>query len=204
MGVVFNDSFVEWAAYKFPKFEEIINDVMLELDIKKTVKFQTNSNCPNSRCINCDSELFIIEFNDQMKISSLFEFAFIIAHELRHAYQTISGISSIHITNIGMNTTIRGWNGKLVYVMLYKNEDYFNMPWEIDANEFAMKYVEKKNIKKNITDRFYGKIISEIYDAMEFGVKDNSISFKLNDFSWIRSESLETIKSTFSDEGYSI
>lgn len=72
---------------------------------------------------------------------------FIIAHELRHAYQHQTGM-------LRWNGNVRQWNG-VDYIdaieignrgrskKYFNSNGYRNQPWEVDANEYAEKIVAR-------------------------------------------------------------
>jgi len=122
------------------RFEAVWGDLNQALDNRFTY-FPRVVYCDGeSVCNHLNGGGYILEINLKNKnLHGERNPLFLFFHEMRHAWQRRSGFGNVHaFVHLGFYGKYIGFHlGKAVQCDVFTDEDYYNLPWERDANDFA-------------------------------------------------------------------
>jgi len=113
---------------------------------------------PDTKTVYLDYETFVENLKHEDDVEQAERLKFILLHELRHRDQINRGYLKIEKSGKAH------WFGEFIGNIYSYGESHFKLPWEIDANAYALRHS-----KKNLLNNF--KIWVDIYTAM----RNNSI-----------------------------
>lgn len=131
-------------------FEDLLRKIHTELNLSQfnhslifNVQRTNSKNLGKFKPANRSSNI-IIYIDEKMSEG---EIAFIVAHEMRHCYQHYNNylFPAISFIRNKSQYLFQIWKRelKVINMSTLKQIEYMNFPWEIDANEYAIGFIER-------------------------------------------------------------
>jgi hypothetical protein len=178
--LMFSDEFHQWAGFRFEEFKSICQKISRELDLQQEfIDIGVAPDVADAVAEGNIGEVKRVTFNSRERFHSVYEFAYVAAHEMRHIWQYANKVFSpwtfypsgayIGCDRFGV------WKNCLIFIPSNKTDsDHFCHPFEIDANEYAHRFVSNIEAdRENSKETFWSGLVDKIMGHYEiYGFND--------------------------------